>query len=340
MKLLKWLLILIVSAVGAFLVVGFMLPDTVRLERSIVLQSKPATVYAVLNGFRHFNKWSPWAELDPNTQYTVEGPITGVGAKQSWSSQDPSVGAGSQEIIEVAPNQLVKTKLVFSDFDTDNKASFIIAPEGEGSRLSWVYESNFKGQIVARYFGLLLDDMLGPDYEKGLLKLQALLAKLPQDDLSQVQIEAVQMQPMPIAYISGEASATEAGAKLGELYGKVVAAIQAAGAQQNAAPLAITREFNEETKFWQFDAALPVDKADLVLPPESEVKTGQTYIGLALKITHKGPYAAMEPTYQQLIAYKTLVGYEDNGNSWEHYITDPGNTPEAELLTHVYWPVK
>jgi effector-binding domain-containing protein len=340
MKVLKWLVISVLVLIAAVVAVGFFLPDTVHVERSIVLKSKPATVYTALNGFRHFNKWSPWFELDPNARITTEGPVTGVGAKQSWSSDDPNVGAGSQEIIETRPYELIRIRLVFEGFDTDNTASYLIAPEGEGSRLTWAYDSDFKGQILARYVGLLMDDVLGPDYEKGLLKFQALVESLPQDDFSDLPLEVVETRPVTVAYIAGEGAAEDIGPKLGDLYGKVMDFVKSNGAKQTDAPMAITREWSDEARYWKFEAAIAVDRADLVTTPESEVQVKQTYAGLAIKATHKGPYAAMEPTYMKLMAFKAVAGYEDNGNSWEHYVTDPGNTPEADLVTHVYWPVK
>lgn len=340
MKVLKWLVIVVVALIALVVGAGFALPDNAHVERSIVVNAKPVTVYTVLNGFRQFNKWSPWAKLDPNAQYTIEGPATGVGAKQSWTSQDPNVGSGSQEIIAVTPNQSITQKLVFADFDSDNTAIFTLTPEGEGTRVVWGFDMGCKGDVMCRYFGLMMDKMLGPDYESGLLGLQALVETLPKDDFSDLEVEVLETKPVTVAYIYGEAPADQAGPKLGELYGKVMKFVTGAGSKQVDAPMAITHEFNDETKFWKFDAAIPVDKADLVAPAEGEVKVMQTYAGMAIKVIHKGAYSAMEPTYNKLMAYKAARGFEDNGNSWEHYVTDPGSTPEADLVTNIYWPVK
>jgi effector-binding domain-containing protein len=185
-----------------------------------------------------------------------------------------------------------------------------------------------------------MDDMLGPDYERGLLKFQALVESLPQEDFSDLQLEIVQTQTMTVAYLPGEAPAADSGPKLGELFGKIMAFVQANSARQIDAPLAITKTFDEETLHWTFEAGIPVDRADLTAPPESEVQVKQTYAGLAVKATHKGPYADMAPTYAKLMAFNAASGFADNGNSWEHYVADPGNTPPADLITHIYWPVK
>ena len=115
MKVLKFLLIGLVGLIVVLALIGYTSPSQVHLERSISINAKPTTVFTYLNGFKNFNKWSPWAALDPNTKYTYEGPLMGVGAKQSWSSEDKNVGSGSQEITAVQENEQITMKLQLPD---------------------------------------------------------------------------------------------------------------------------------------------------------------------------------------------------------------------------------
>ena len=338
MKALKIVIGTILGLILLMVVVGFVLPDTAHVERSTVVQAKPATAYAVLNGFKQFRKWSPWADLDPNAEYTTSGPIWGVGAAQAWRGDD-RVGAGSQEIIATEADQSVTIKLVFEGFDSENTARYLISPEGEGSRITWTYDSVFHGDLLGRYFGLMMDKMLGADYEKGLAQLKTLLESLPKDDFSGIELAVVQTPAQPVLYVSDSAGPADAAAKLGAAYGQVMGYMQGNGIQQVAPPLAITRKYDEATKAWDFDAAIIVDK-EVTLPADSPVKTGKTYAGWTIRATHVGPYESIEPTYQKLTAFKTVAGFEDNGNSWEHYITDPTTTTPDKVQTHVYWPVK
>ncbi|MGH8444978.1 MAG: SRPBCC family protein, partial [Solimonas sp.] len=117
MRILKFLIIATVVVAALVVGIGLALPDTVHLERSTVVKARPATVYTALNGFKQFNKWSPWAQIDPKTQYVHAGPLWGVGAKLSWSSDNPSVGHGSQEIVEAVPYRKIRSRLVFDGFD-------------------------------------------------------------------------------------------------------------------------------------------------------------------------------------------------------------------------------
>ena len=205
--------------------------------------------------------------------------------------------------------------------------------------MTWGYDSTFKGNLLGRYFGAMMDGMLGPDYEKGLAQLKTLIESLPKDDFTTVNLDMAETKALPILYFSDSAGPSDAAAKLGAAYAKVMETMAAQGVKQVLPPLAITRKYDEATKAWDFDAAIIVDK-EVTLPADSPVKTGKTYAGWTIRATHVGPYESIEPTYQKLTAFKTVAGFEDNGNSWEHYITDPTTTTPDKVQTHVYWPVK
>ncbi len=155
------------------LAIAYILPGDVRVERETVIEAAPAEVFNLVNSFEGFNQWSPWYERDPNGDYRIDGPATGVGAKMSWASDNPKVGAGSQEIIESVQDKLVRTKLDFGDMGVAN-ASFEIEPEGQHTRLVWGFDTQLGLNPVKRYFGLMFDSMIGPDYEQGLAKLKGL----------------------------------------------------------------------------------------------------------------------------------------------------------------------
>lgn len=172
MKILQWLFFLLLGLVALFFVTGLFLPKTAHIERSIATTASPETVYGLVDGFKRFNEWSPWAGLDPNTKYTYSGPETGVGARMEWVSANPDVGNGSQEVIAVEPGQRVTNKLDFG-MDNPTTATISLAPEGRGTRITWTLDTDFSGSLLGRYFGLALDRMVGPDYEKGLAQLKA-----------------------------------------------------------------------------------------------------------------------------------------------------------------------
>ena len=173
MKLLKWLLAVLV-VLGAVLVGGgLLLPANSHLQRSITIDRPPAEVFAILDSFQRFNEWSPWFDLDPAAKYTYSGPVAGVGAKMAWAGNS-AIGSGSQEIIESRPGERIVNALDFGG--SQATAGYRLVAEGGGSRVTWSMDSAHGYNPVNRWFGaVLLDDVIGKDYEKGLAKLKAVL---------------------------------------------------------------------------------------------------------------------------------------------------------------------
>lgn len=167
----KGLLYLLVLLGVVFVVGGFLLPASTHVERSISIARPPGEVYAVLDSYQRFNEWSPWYELEPTAKYSYSGPESGVGASMAWEGE--KVGKGNQRITESVPQLKIVNAL---DFDgTQAIGSFTLKGEGDGTRVSWAMDSEHGSNLVSRWFGLLLDSMVGKDYDKGLAKLKQVL---------------------------------------------------------------------------------------------------------------------------------------------------------------------
>ncbi|NVK21174.1 MAG: SRPBCC family protein [Kangiellaceae bacterium] len=176
MKFLKWFFIILATLVAILVIAGFFLPKESHVERSTTINASMDTVFQQVNSFQNFNQWSPWVEKDPNATYTYSGPDAGVGNKMAWASELREVGSGSQEIVESDYPRHVKTKLYFGDDPNPGYATFTLEELGpKQTKLTWSFDADFGSNIVGRYFGLMMDGMLGPEYEKGLAKLKSTL---------------------------------------------------------------------------------------------------------------------------------------------------------------------
>ncbi|MEO8365640.1 MAG: SRPBCC family protein [Pseudoxanthomonas sp.] len=176
MKLLKWLLTVLLL-MGVALMGGLLLPGNSHLQRSVVIERPPAEVFAALNSFQRFTEWSPWSDLDRDAIYTYSGPLTGVGAKMAWTGNS-SIGSGSQQIIKSTPDRSIVNALDVGG--SQATAGYLLVAESSGTRVTWSMDSAHGYNPVKRWFGaLLLDRVVGKDYEKGLAKLKSVLESGP-----------------------------------------------------------------------------------------------------------------------------------------------------------------
>jgi len=193
---LKGLLYVALALIALVVAVGLFLPTSAHVERSVSTAANPATVYGIVSGFKRFNEWSPWFDLDPKTRYSYAGPATGVGARMTWSSDQRAVGSGSQEIVAVEPDKKVRTRLNLGAQGTAT-STLTIAPEGTGSRVTWAFDTSFEGNFPGRYVGLMFDRRIGRDYEKGLARLKSLAEAEPVTAPAAPQAGAPAPSPRP-----------------------------------------------------------------------------------------------------------------------------------------------
>ena len=73
------------------------------------------------------------------------------------------------------PDQKVVAALDFGDMGKAT-AGVTLAPEGAGTKVTWDFDSKLNG-IMERWFGLMFERWIGPDYEKGLANLKAFVEK-------------------------------------------------------------------------------------------------------------------------------------------------------------------
>lgn len=168
----------VLALVFVTIVLGFVLPDKVTLEREAIINAPQEDVYALISDFEEWDAWSPWAKIDPDAEMSISG--EGIGQRMSWKSDDPNVGTGSQEITAMDPPNSLTTHMEFEGMGVAD-AAFTLAPTGDGAtRVVWSFQSNMREgmpiymQPMSTYMGFMMDGMLGPQYEDGLANLKKL----------------------------------------------------------------------------------------------------------------------------------------------------------------------
>ncbi|WP_394220655.1 SRPBCC family protein [Alteromonas gracilis] len=154
-------------------VASFFIPKDYSVERTITINAQPSEIYPYIVDLREWKKWGVWFKRDPDMKLNYSGPDRAIGMRSEWQSE--TEGNGEMEIAQLEHNKRVLYRLYFPDFDMGSTGTLEIEPTASGSRVTWRDEGSVDNNPINRYFALMMDSMIGPDFEMGLENLKVLV---------------------------------------------------------------------------------------------------------------------------------------------------------------------
>lgn len=170
------ILVGLVGALVVFLAIAATRPSAYHVERKLEIAAPPDLVFGVLNDLRQFATvlvlfGDPLDKGDPNMHKTIEGPATGVGQSYAWSGKE--AGEGKMAIEQSVPAQKVGIRLEYvKPMKSTAICALNIAGTPSGSVVTWSMDGNHN--LLGKAMGMVMnmDNMLGADIEKGLVRLK------------------------------------------------------------------------------------------------------------------------------------------------------------------------
>jgi uncharacterized protein YndB with AHSA1/START domain len=162
-------------AAALLVVVGFLLPGTYRIERSVVIAAPPERIYALVATPRRWQEWSVWNRRDPAMAMTFFGPESGAGAGWTWDSK--TEGKGRMTFVTADPAKGFTYELFFPDVESTSTGDIRFEPQGDATRVTWSNAGSFGRNPLLHYMALCMDRLVGPDFEAGLANLKLLAEK-------------------------------------------------------------------------------------------------------------------------------------------------------------------
>lgn len=170
MKVLKIVAIVLVVLAAVVLGGAAFLPSEYAVERSVTIDAAPETVYPHVVKLENWKPWNPWGAQDPDAEFTYAGNSGEVGSSMSWNGE--VVGVGTLTFTAKEENKSISTKLEFKEPSVPaSQGYWQFEREGKGTKVVWGNKGNLDYPI-GRWFGLVMDGMLGGDFEAGLQSLK------------------------------------------------------------------------------------------------------------------------------------------------------------------------
>ena len=183
MKVLRFILIVLVCIIALIFIVALFLPSSYRVERSQEIAAPVETVFTKASNFWYRNSWDPWMAKDSTATSAVTGPTAAAGSAWAWEGK--VIGKGKILIEDILPNSTIQSKIMFyKPMEAEADIFWSFDSTAIGTKANWAIEGGV-GYPMGRYFGLLMENTIGPDFENGLANLK----KLCEDDIEETEEE-------------------------------------------------------------------------------------------------------------------------------------------------------
>lgn len=337
----KKVVYVILSVVVLYFILCLVGPADARVERSTSISAPAESVKPALTDNKiFFDKWSPWTEKDPNMQVTYEGTAGEPGQKMAWNSQDKKVGKGSMTIERITADSVVQ-KLAF-DGRGESTVYFTWKGETANTNVTWGMYTHIPFMMRGMMLFMNMDKMVGPDFEKGLVKLKTYVESTPAPSTAAATTyevkEVTTEERVMIGAKKSEVTFDKIASYFGETYQKLQAEFKKENITMTGPPCGLYWIYDETKGTTTLAATLPVAK-----DAKLKSKAWERYDippSKALLVEYHGDYMNM------MGAHNAIKNYMKEKNLsemmvMEEYVTDPGTEKDSsKWLTNIYYILK
>jgi hypothetical protein len=186
-KALKYVLIalgiLIAVVIIVPLVAALFVDGNFAAERQVEIERPAGEVFEYVVYLQNQDNFSVWGARDPDMETWYRGTDGTVGFISGWSGND-DVGRGEQEITGIIHGERIDYELRFIEPFESHAASWMtVQPAGNNhSVVTWGMSSSMPYPMNLMLLFMDMDEMIGNDFEEGLINLKNLLESRPAAD--------------------------------------------------------------------------------------------------------------------------------------------------------------
>jgi len=341
MKKLKYVFLLVLMIVVAGAIYIATLDNSYEVTRTKVMKVPIEVVFNNVNDYKNWPTWSPWIEQEPSANLSYGEKTSGVGGSYSWKGE--VLGEGGMETLQVSSVETINQKIKFIEpFDSESDIYWNFKPNDEGTEVSWTMKGKMDFMFKAfSFFSGGMDKSIGPDFDRGLFKLDSIL---------QVNMKKYSINVNGITtrgggyylYKTTSCKIDEMSKKMTEMMPFVNMYIQKNKITMAGPQFTLYHQFDTENNAVIFSCAVPVSER-VITDANSGIQTGMLRPFNAVKTTLNGDYVNLKEAWETSYKYLTDNKLEPLiGNATlEVYLTDPMTASNpADWITEIYIPVK
>ncbi|MEM7144531.1 MAG: SRPBCC family protein [Verrucomicrobiota bacterium] len=303
-----------------------------RVEKSIVINAPAEKVYGVVRDFKEWVPWSPWLIAEPgcSVSYADDG--------MSYSWDGKIIGSGGMTLLEVDAPRAMRYRLNFlKPWKSESAVAFDFVEKDGGTEVTWSMDGSLP--FFMFWMKTMMVCLVGMDYERGL--------KMLKDYVETGSVPTKLEFPGEESYggcryvgIATECAIEKIADSMGSDFEKLGAWLEESGLQPAGPPFTIYDKWSMGKGTCGYVSGFPIEGDVGDLP--SEFVTGEAPACRGYVVRHTGPYRHLGNAWSAGMMHGRAKQFSQSKKVYpfEVYENDPKTTPEGELVTAIYFPVK
>lgn len=172
MRLVKMFLFVLTGLFAVITIIGLFIPSSVKISRGIVINADSTKVYNELRDVKNWSKWLPWITTDSGAIIQLSPVTNEPGSFFKWKGLIYK-SSGTITLQQIKPD-IITTSYQLKDMN-DAEGGFRIRSTGaakQGTEVQWFMEYKLKWYPWERFYGIFMDHIIGPAFDKGLQQLK------------------------------------------------------------------------------------------------------------------------------------------------------------------------
>ena len=173
---LKKLLIGLAAILALPFIIALFVHKNYEVEREVVINQPKDQVFNYIKYLKNQDAYSKWASMDPDMTKTFRGVDGTVGFVSAWSSENPDVGTGEQEIMAIEEGKRIDYQLRFlKPFESTEPAYMITEVVSDNqTKVKWGFSGHMDYPMNLMFLFMDFEQMIGDDLQTGLDNLKKL----------------------------------------------------------------------------------------------------------------------------------------------------------------------
>jgi len=166
-------LFVLVGLFAVVTIIGLFIPSSVKISRGIIIRADSVTVHKELSDVKNWNRWLPWITSDSGALVQVSAVTDQPGSFFKWKGLN-NESSGTITLQQINPD-VIHVLYQLKEMN-DAEGGFRLQSTGalkQETEVQWFMEYKLKWYPWERFYGIFLDKIIAPAFDKGLEQLKA-----------------------------------------------------------------------------------------------------------------------------------------------------------------------